>query len=202
MTLILLLHARADVVPAYEAAWPGAKVAFVKLDGSAPAYAALAKETPSILELADELADDWSHPLIVCAFSAGGWALRSYLEHEENRDVIDVAVFLDATYGAPGGKCDIAPYQGVIAFGQRRMLALTSSNANPEPYACSLAIQALAPNAVVVHEATTHDEQLTEVGPEAIRGLADGFKGVRRFKLMMGAVVIGIAGYFSWRVLR
>lgn len=202
MPLVLIFHGRKDVVPAYEAAYPGAKVAFVRLEGSTAAYSAFVKENPSILDVADELVDDWTHPLIVIAFSAGGWALRSYLDHEQNRLAIDVAVFLDATYGAPGGKCDLTPYQGVIEFGQHRMLALTSSSANPEPYACSLAIQALAPDTVVVHEATTHDEQLTEVGPEAIRGLAAGFQGVRRFKLMLGAVVIGAAGFVLWRALR
>lgn len=190
------------MVADYEAAYPGAKVAFVRLEGSVAAYSAFVKDHPSILAVADELVPDWKPPLIVVAFSAGGWALRGYLEHVDNREAIDAAVFLDATYGAPGGKCDLTPYQGVIEFGQERPLALTSSSANPEPYECSLAIQALAPDTVVVHEATTHDEQLTTIGPEVIRGLADALKGIGRFKLVLGALALVGVGYVGWRVLR
>ncbi len=204
MATVLVLHGRDDVRAAYEDAWPGAAVGVVHLEGSTPAYAALAEETPSILDLVDDVVGNWSHPLVVVAFSAGAWALRSYLEHEENRKAIDAAIFLDGTYGADNGACDLSPYAGVIEFGRDKILVMTSSTSNPEPFVCSKAIEKEADSdrVIVLHEASTHDYQLTDVGPEVVRGLAAGFKGLRRFKLIVGALAITLSGWLSWRYFR
>lgn len=185
---IVLIHGGASTAPKLAAALPGADVAIVYREGSSSGYdekTGLAKDYPKLTTLLADVAPSWKPgvPLVILAFSAGGWALRYYLRDPAARSLITSAVFLDSLYGAPGGVCDLAPYQGIIAYGKEpgKLLVMTYSQGHPAPGICSQAIaKAVGSNAVVKGYANAdHSAQQGVVGPEVVKQYVAPFlKGV------------------------
>lgn len=197
---ILLVHGNELARQKYESALPGSTVELVRLEGGPAAYEQLARDRPRL-----------SGPVVVVAFSAGVWALRSWLRDPANREQVSSAIVLDGLYGAPGGVCDLSPYAGVVAYGReanaqpaRKKLILTYSLANPDPAVCSAAVAAAAGSGsgVVLRGTTStdHGAQLTEVGPAVVREISQVSRQRSSPLLVVGFVAIGAIAL--WRILR
>jgi hypothetical protein len=187
MTHVVLIHGGKSTKAKLEAALPGATVTIVYRPGLSSAYDetnGIAKEFPTLRGFMKEHAPSWKpgEPLILLGFSAGGWALRYYLRDESAREDVTAAVFLDATYGLVGNACNLAPYQGVIAFAKlanaqpsRKRAVLTFSQAHPAPGACAKEIARAAGSGVgvlvVPYQNADHGAQQSVAGPEALRAL-------------------------------
>lgn len=181
---ILLIHGGESTAPKLAAALPGANVAIAYRKGLSSAYSevsGLAKDYPKLPTLLEDFAPQWKPgvPLIVLAFSAGGWALRYYLRDPEARALITSAIFLDSLYGS-SGSCDLAPYQGVIAYGKEananpsaKRLIMTYSQGSPTPAICSKAIaDVVGPGQGVIvkgYNNADHSAQQGVVGPEMVK---------------------------------
>lgn len=211
MTTILLIHGNPAVGPLIQERVPGAKVAVIYRPGGASAYGeqGLLREYPTLGELARAFVPSWSpqEPLVVMAFSAGGWALRAYLRDANSRAQAAGVGFLDATYGAPGGECDLGPYQGVIEYAQTgKPLILTSSTAHPDPAICALAIALRAGAGTVENYQGSHDAQQYEVAPDVAARLAQGLESKKTKRRGWGTVLLGVAagivGLAWWRSRR
>lgn len=187
---VVLIHGGKSTGKKLAAALPGARVRVIYRKGLSSAYderAGLAQDHPNLASLvAAEVPEHQpGEPLIVLAFSAGGWALRHYLRHPDAQAAVDAAIFLDATYGASGGACNLAPWQGVVEFGKRanahpdaHRLIMTWSAAHPAPGICAQAIQKAAGGGPGVflrgYSAAGiegHRAQQTAVGPAVVAEL-------------------------------
>lgn len=200
MTTLLLLHGNEQVAPKYEAALPGARLAVVR-GLSVDEYAALGRQ--SIAGYLDAEVPGWTRPLVVAAFSAGGFALREFLKSEGNRATIDGAVFLDATYGASGGSCPLAPYEGVVAYangGGRTVITYSASH--PAPATCAHAIKQAAPSVELVPSTVAdHGAQLSEVGPQVVRRFAHPASKTSAPRFGVVATVGALVGALvAWRL--
>lgn len=176
---VILIHGNASSMqfPLQEA-FPEARISIVYREGSNAGYdelTGLAKQYPTLDALCSSLGVG-SAPLVVMAYSAGGWALRYYLRAAAARARVRAAAFLDSLYGAPNGACDLAPYGGVVEYAKlahanptERRLYLTYSSEHPAPGICSKAVQQIAgggPGIVVQGFPGTHAEQQTIVAPK------------------------------------
>lgn len=182
----VLIHGGESTGEKLRAALPGFDVIVVYRPGLSSAYdeaSGIARDYPYLDELLDAEGADWrpGDPLVVYGFSAGAWALRHYLRDPETRSHVSAAVFLDGLYGAPGGVCNLAPYEGVVEFGRlandepsRHRLIMTSSLSHPAPRICSHAIERAAPGPgvfVVDTPNADHGGQQGVVGPAVTREL-------------------------------
>lgn len=175
---IVFIHGNAaSITFPLQEAFPEARISVIYRPGSNSGYDevnGLAKEFPTLDALCDSLGVGPA-PLIVMAFSAGGWALRYYLRSPAARARIRAAAFLDSLYGAPNGKCELGPYLGAVDFGKmanaqptQHRLYLTYSSANPEPGICAAAVDKSAgagSGIIVKGYPGSHNDQQTVVGP-------------------------------------
>lgn len=186
MTQIVLIHGGESTATKLAAALPGARVAVVYRQGLSEVYdekTGIAKEYPTLRGLLSVFAPEWKpgEPLVVLGYSAGAWALRYYLRDASARADITAAIFLDGLYGAPGGVCNMAPYQGVLAYAKEananpasKRLVMTYSKSYPGPDACSEAIKAAAPGPAVFTVPANnadHGAQQGVVGPAVVKDL-------------------------------
>lgn len=223
MTQIVLIHGGTSTIPKLEAALPGARVAIVYRKGLSASYdevSGIAKDYPTLSSLMAEYAPEWSEgePLVMLGFSAGAWALRYYLRDPDARAAITAAIFLDGLYGAPGGACDLSPYQGVIDFGKeanatgQKRLVMTYSQAHPAPGICSKAIEAACGGGDGVYVRgyanADHGGQQGIAGPEVVQELiapwigSAGGSGASFGKLVAYAMLGGVVVYgirWLWR---
>lgn len=197
---ILLVHGNELARQKFESALPGSTIELIHLDGGPAAYEQLARDRPRL-----------SGPVVLVAFSAGTWALRSWLRDPANREQVSAAIILDGLYGAPGGVCDLRPYVGIVAYGReanaqpgRKKLILTYSRANPDPAVCSAAVAAAAGSGSGVSvrgsTSTDHGAQLTEVGPAVVREISQVPRQRASPLLVVGFVAVGAIAL--WRILR
>lgn len=201
---IVLIHGGTSTVPKLQAAMPGATAVVVYREGLSSGYSevsGLAKEYPTLRGLLAKYAPSWQPgtPLVVLGYSAGGWALRHYLRDASARSDINAAVFLDSLYGAPGDKCDLSPYGGVVAFAKlanqepaNHRLIMTYSQAHPAPGICSETIgKSYAGPGVFVRPAgnADHSAQQGVAGPAVVKELVAPWIG--------GATSSGSAGGLS-----
>ena len=188
MTTLVMIHGGKTIGPSLEKAFPGANVAVIYEPGLSSGYdehTGLAAKYPTLRALLAHFAPSWvpGEPLVLVAFSAGGWALRYYLRDAATREAVSAAVFLDSLYGhTASGQCDLSPYQGVIAYGKRAnanpqaaRLVMTYSQGSPDPGRCSQAIAAqVGPGPGVFVQGMQngdHNAQQYTVGPEVVRTL-------------------------------
>lgn len=217
MIQVVLIHGNAQVRPKLAAAVPGARVAVVYLPGSTPAYnevTGLAHQYPTLRGMLAKYAPSWhpGEPLVVLGFSAGAWALRYYLRSPQARRDINAAVFLDGLYGAPGGVCDLSPYQGVITYAkeahaspQTKRLVMTYSLAHPDPGVCSKAIAKAAGYGagvyvVGVNNGDHHAQQMV-VGPDVLKDFVTPWlpkDGILSKPWKVAALGAAIAGAVWW----
>ena len=173
---------------------PGSHAVAVYREGLSSGYSevsGLAKEYPTLRKMLAEHAPGWAPgtPLVVLGYSAGGWALRYYLRDQQARGDVTAAIFLDSLYGAPGGVCDLGPYQGVVAYGKeanasgKKRLIMTYSQAHPAPGVCSQAVQkavGAGPNVIVQGYANAdHGAQQGVAGPAAVKDYVTPWLGAR-----------------------
>lgn len=213
---VVLIHGGKTTVERLRAALPGAEVVVVYREGLSASYnevSGIAKDYPTLGALMAAYAPGWSpgDPLVVLAFSAGAWALRYYLRDAAARNAISAAIFLDGLYGAPGGVCNLAPYDGVLAYaaeaqsapGSKR-LVMTYSLADPAPGICSNAIAGKVgggsgPGVFVIGTKNAdHGAQQHTVGPAVVRDLIAPWIGSGSGTLLRVALVaaVGAAAWF------
>lgn len=204
----LLIHGGESTGEKLRAALPeGWEVLVVYREGLSGAYderTGLAREHPTLASLLAAEGSRWrpGEPLVVLGFSAGAWALRYYLRDARARQDVDAAVFLDGLYGAPGGVCNLGPYDGVLAFARlanaepgRHRLVTTYSQATPAPGICSRAIEQAEPGPGVFsigYAGGDHSAQQWRVGPEVVAELVTPW--VRRSGGVSWATFFGVAG--------
>ncbi len=218
MIQVVLIHGGTSTVEKLRAALPGAEVALVYRDGLSAVYderTGIARDYPTLDSLLEEHAPDWSpgDPLVVLAFSAGAWALRYYLRDPDAREEITAAIFLDGLYGAPGGRCNLEPYAGVVAYGEEanahpreKRLIMTYSPSHPGPGICSEAIAAAAGGeqggVFVRGYQTDHGSQQGVIGPRMVEELvAPWIEDRPRLRLGMLWVAVGaaVAAAVGWQ---
>ncbi len=220
---VVLIHGGTSTVPKLQAALPGANVAVVYREGLSSGYSevsGLAKEYPTLRGLLAKYAPSWQPgtPLVVLGYSAGGWALRYYLRDATSRGDVSAAIFLDSLYGAPGDKCDLSPYGGVVEFAKlanaepdRHRLIMTYSQAHPAPGICSQTIaKAYGGPGVFVRPAgnADHTAQQGVAGPAVVKelvapwiggaGSGSGSPGSTSLWWGVAAVAVGLAGVVWW----
>lgn len=215
---VVLIHGGESTVPKLRAALPSANVVVVYREGLSSGYSevsGLAKEYPTLRGLLAKYAPGWSPgtPLVVLAFSAGGWALR---DAQARGDV--AAVFLDSLYGAPGNVCDLSPYQGVVAYGkeanaspQAKRLVMTYSQGSPAPGICSQAVQkavGAGPGVFVRGYANAdHTAQQGVVGPAVVKelvapwlGRGPGVSSAKSGSWLPWVAGLGLVGLALWKL--
>jgi len=220
MTTAVVFHGNAEAEARFREALPqGSVIVTIRLEGGPNAYVSLASRFPTLESFMDAHAPSWTRgePLVLLSFSAGTWALRHYLRDPAARSVVTAVVVVDGLYG--GAPCDLAAFDGVLAFAEeanlapnQKRLVITYSFATPAPAACTVAIEEIAggPGLIVAsdHE-TTHEAQLTEVAPRAVAqfvtpwiGSSSRPKRTRTGKLIVVGGVIAAIGYGVLRLLR
>lgn len=203
MTTVVLIHGGKSTGAKLQQAMPGADVVVIYEPGLSEVYdekTGLASKFPTLDGLLAQFAPGWSRgePLVLLGFSAGAWALRYYLRDPSARDAISAAIFLDGLYGNSGSQCNLAPYAGVIAYGQeanaspsKKRLVMTYSAAHPGPGICSNAIAAAVgpgPGVFVRGYANgDHGAQQNTVGPAVVNELIAPWIGKGASLLHMAA---------------
>jgi hypothetical protein len=223
VTTQLLLHVNERTARQFERALPGSRVAFIARQSRSSDYderSGLAREYPLLRGLLRQYAPWWSpgEPLVVVAFSAGGWALRYYLRDAQSRGDVTAAIFLDSLYGLQDGECDTSPLRGVIQYGalanaspMLKRLVMTYSESHPAPGACSRAVAAQAgggggPGVFELgYAGRDHMAQQEQVGPAVIAQYVAPWlsrsPAVSARRGNFGAVII-VAGILAYVVYR
>lgn len=212
MTQIVLIHGGKSTAAKLEKALPGARVAVVYREGLSESYnevSGIAKDYPTLEALMAQYAPDWSpgEPLVMLGFSAGAWALRYYLRDPSAREAINAAIFLDGTYGHQGASCNLAPYDGVLAYAamangapSAHRLIMTYSQATPGPGICANAIQAKEPGDGVFvrgYANADHGGQQGIVSPAIVAELVTPWIGKGGTAWKMG-LTLALGGFFAW----
>lgn len=200
-----------------EALPAGTSIVVVRLEGGTEAYQTLAERRfPTLADFMTAHAPFWGpgEPLILLSFSAGTWALRHYMRDLAARSVTRAVVVMDGLYG--GVPCNLGPFDGIVAYAQeanaapnQKRLVLTYSLATPAPAACTQAVEEIAagPGLVVAQtHTTTHEDQLIDVGPDAVAEFITPWLTAPRKKrrnklLVIGAAVVAL-GYGVIRFFR
>lgn len=212
---VVLIHGGKTTAARLKEALPGAEVVVIYREGLSGAYnelTGLAHDFPTLDALLAAHAPSWrpGRPLVVLGFSAGAWALRYYLRDPVARGDITAAIFLDGLYGAPGGVCNLAPYNGVLAYaaeaqsrpGSKR-LVMTYSKAEPSTGICSNAIAAKVgggegPGVFTVGANNAdHGGQQSVMGPAVVRELIAPWIGSSSGTALRIALVAA-AGVAAW----
>lgn len=210
MTTVVLIHGGKSTGAKLQQAMPGAEVVVVYEPGLSEVYdekSGLASKFPTLDAFMARFAPGWSRgePLVLLGFSAGAWALRYYLRDPSARSAISAAIFLDGLYGNSGSQCNLAPYGGVIAYGQEananpsaKRLVMTYSAAHPGPGICSNAIAAAVgagPGVFVRGYANgDHGAQQNTVGPAVVSELIAPWIGKGGNLAHMAAAGLALAG--------
>lgn len=225
---VVLIHGGTSTGAKLQQILPSAKVTVIYEPGLSTAYDevnGLAKKYPTITALMDHYSPGWvplNDPLVVLAYSAGGWALRYYLRSAAAREIVTAAVFLDSLY-ASGGAC--APFDGVLAYAKLAQanpndhrLVMTYSQAHPGPGICSeyIANQAgggSGPGVFVEATPNTdHGGQQGIVGPQVVEKYIAGWlpsgkpttllarlKPSNTTVLAALAALGGFGAYYAWQ---
>jgi hypothetical protein len=215
MTTVVLIHGGQSTAEKLKQALPGSEVVVIYRQGLSEVYnetTGLASEYPTLRSLMAQYAPGWSpgEPLVMLGFSAGAWALRYYLRDGQARSDITAAIFLDGLYGASGGNCNLAPYDGVLSFAEdaqlhpsKKRLVMTYSKAHPAPELCSKAIAAAVgggsgPGVFVIGANNAdHGAQQGVMGPMVVRDLIAPWLRSSPSTLLRVALVVG-AGAAAW----
>lgn len=218
MTQIVLIHGGKSTAAKLEKALPGARVAVVYREGLSESYnevSGIAKDYPTLGALMEHYAPEWSagEPLVMLGFSAGAWALRYYLRDPSAREAITAAIFLDGTYGNQGSACNLAPYDGVLAYAKLandepglHRLVMTYSQAHPGPGICANAIEKKEPGPGVFvrgYPNGDHGGQQGIVGPAIVEELVTPWIGLGSsgFGRLVAYAALGAGIVLAWKRL-
>lgn len=196
----ILIHGGTSVRAAYESALAGSGLTFhvVFKGGYSSSYQALA-EASSLEEFVHEVAPEWTEgePLVLIAFSAGGWAVRHWLHDARARELATAVVILDGMHSSgDDDHCDPDKLDGIFAYAdlargspEEHLLVVTTTDIVPPGYASTSACAAEllshvdapagakrdegeVPGVVVIDEGGTtaadHGKQQTSIGPEVL----------------------------------
>jgi len=188
----------------------GVRVGKGTVGGASSTFESLAAQT-SLADWARNLGWDGQEPLVVVAWSAGVFALRSWLRRGDDAEIPRLGLLLlDGLHGGSTlGQCDPGLVSGVVRFGQTldfdRALVVTATAIKP-PYGstgdCAAYLRRVAPAATVIEspgdDAQAHIDQVARVGPELLRsqllpwtrGESPGIPGIW-FLLGAGALYLG-----------
>jgi len=212
---VVLIHAGDSVRPAYEAVLGGLSLHLVEAGGYSASYdgtKGLAAAHPSVAAYIPTIAPGWKpgDPLVLVGFSAGCWALRSWLEDAANRRVATAVVLLDGLHSAGDAlRCDATALAGVIEYARDpdKLCVVTHTEIIPPGYAsttaCAAVVEDAAPDAVVLgypgRTAEAHMNQLRAVGPAVLRDEVLPFLAEGKHRLgwvavaaLLGTIAIGI----------
>lgn len=212
-THVVLIHGGESTGKKLKALMPAATVTVIYNEGLSSAYnevTGIASKYPTLPQLMAHYVPSWSEgdPLIVLAYSAGGWALRYYLRDPAARELVTAAIFLDSLY-ASGGACE--PFGGVVEYAQlaqsqptQHRLVMTYSQAHPGPGICSEHIAKAAGGGsgpgvfVVAANNADHGGQQGIVGPQVFEKYIVGWVPAGRKSssnvLLCALAVLGGAG--------
>jgi hypothetical protein len=193
---------------------PGTALATIRLKGGTDVYDDLAQQP--FTTFMSQHAPWWApgDPLVLLSFSAGTWALRRYLLDPTTRELTDAVVVMDGLYG--GVPCNLEPFEGIVEYARlansrpsSKRLIVTYSNATPAPGECARTLQETVggPGVFVAdRHATSHGQQLTEVGPDAVAEWITPWinRSSTPRRRGSGALVVGLLavlgyGIYRWR---
>lgn len=192
--------------------------------GASSRYIALAEAT-TLSQWARSLGWNGQDPLVVVAWSAGAFAVRTWLNRGDDRAIPRLGLLLlDGLHGGSNpGTCAPALMAGVLRFAQdaaadpeARLLINTSSAIVP-PYSstgdCQAYLEGHVPRSPSVQlysypgdDKAAHIAQVLEVGPGLMRrvvepwlvtGVAPG-QGVSLVKVSVAVGVAAAIGYAAW----
>jgi len=189
MTVAVLINVGASLKARYEAALPGAEVIVVSRGAGSSSYdekSGLAAQYPRLQAFLAASAPSWQpgDPVVLVAFSAGGWAVRAWLRDGASRELASAVVILDGLHAGfdSAGGCNKETIDGVLQYAwmcnqapSSHLLVVTHTQIVPPGYASTTQCAALMPAGPGVKvlgypgsDADAHNQQQREVGPAVL----------------------------------